>query len=425
MRFEIFILPSRYTDLHHLNKIQSRPQSRRKPINGNNPKKAWLKSLSLILSLAIVIYGAKLLLTPVGHVLGAFLSTSATTISLTLSGKELKNDNGVTNFLIVGLDRRSNIPYSYQGPNGVEERNGFNTDTIIVASFNKNTGSASLLSIPRDLWVTIPGFKTVKTQQGRINSVMAIGDQFAYPGGGMALLAKVSGQDENGKPGILNIPIHYWARLDFDGFAKIIDAVSGVDVFVENSFTDYLYPISGQENSDCDPADPEYLCRFKKISFKKGLQHMNGETALEFARSRHALGEEGSDFSRAKRQQKVIMAVKDKVLSADTFFDLSKIKNLYNILSDNKNISASIDVSDLPLFYLLAKKFSLIEAQSYVLDDSAGESLLYHPSEDLFGGAWVLLPKGGNFDQIKVFVQQIFYNSQPPKTPTSPIPSRN
>lgn len=396
--------------------------SGRKPISGNksNPKKAWLKSLFLIFSLAIVIYGGKLLLTPVGQVLGAFLSTSATTISLTLSGKELKNDNGVTNFLVVGLDRRSNIPY---------ESNSFNTDTIIVASFNKNTGSASLLSIPRDLWVTIPGFKTVQTQQGRINSVMALGDQFAYPDGGMALLAKVLGQDENGKPGILNIPIHYWLRVDFDGFAKVIDAVGGVDVLVENSFTDSLYPIPGQENNDCGATDPEYLCRFEQISFKKGLQHMSGETALEFARSRHAaLSSEGSDFSRAKRQQKVIMALKDKVLSADTLFDLSKIKNLYNILSDSKNILSSVEASDLPLFYLLAKKFSLIEPQSYVLDDSDNpESLLYHPSEDLFGGAWILLPKEGfsKFDKIKDFVQQIFYNSQPLQAPISPIPSKN
>lgn len=422
-------MTNRYTDLHHLNKIQPRPIPGRKPINGHksSPKKTWLKSFFLIFSLAIVIYGTKLLLTPVGHVLGAFLSTSATTISLTLSGKELKNDNGVTNFLIVGLDRRSNIPYSYQGPNGVEERNGFNTDTIIVASFNKNTGSASLLSIPRDLWITIPGFKTVQTQQGRINSVMAIGDQFAYPGGGMALLAKVLGQDESGKPGILNIPIHYWLRVDFDGFAKVIDAVGGVDVLVENPFTDYLYPIPGMENSDCGAADPEFLCRFEKISFKTGLQHMNGETALAFARSRHSLSSEGSDFARAKRQQKVIMAVKDKVLSADTLFDLSKIKNLYNILSDSKNVLSSVETSDLPLFYLLAKKFSLIEAQSYVLDDSTPESLLYHPSQDLFGGAWVLLPKEelNKFDKIKAFVQQIFYNSLPLPTSISPIPSKN
>jgi len=353
-------------------------------------------------------YGGKLLLTPVGQVLGAFLSTSATTISLTLSGKELKNDNGVTNFLIVGLDRRSNM----SGPN--------NTDTIIVASFNKNTGSASLLSIPRDLWITIPGFKTVQTQQGRINSIMAIGDQFAYPGGGMALLAKVLGQDENGKPGILNIPIHYWLRVDFNGFAKIIDAVGGVDVLVDNTFTDYLYPIPGKENYDCGALDPEYLCRFEQISFKKGLQHMNGETALEFARSRHALGPEGSDFSRAKRQQKVIMAVKDKVLSADTLFDLSKIKNLYNILSDSKNVLSSVETSDLPLFYLLAKKFSLIEAQSYVLDDSNSESLLYHPSEDLFGGAWILLPKGGNFNKVKAFVQKIFYELPSPTASLTP-----
>lgn len=356
---------------------------------------------------------------PIGQVLGAFLSTSATTISLAISGKELKNDNGVTNFLIVGIDRRSNIPYSYKGPNGITEYNGFNTDTIIIASFNKNTASASLLSVPRDLWINIPGFKTVLPQQGRINSVMALGDQFGYPQGGMSLLAKVLEND-------LGTPIHYWIRVDFDAFEKTIDAVDEVDVFVENSFTDYLYPIYGQENNDCGGSDPEYLCRFKKVSFEKGLQHMNGETALEYARSRHALGIEGSDFSRAKRQQKVIMALKDKILSSDTFFDLGKIKSLYAVMTDKQNVSANIDVSDLPLFYSLGQKFSLIEAKSYVLDNSDNpDSLLYHPSMDQFGGAWVLLPRGGNFNKIKEFIQKIFYSSSQKEISPSPTSSTN
>lgn len=414
-------MSSRYTDLYQLtkNKHSSLPQRGR---NGTTPRgkknSSWLKSILFIFSFAIVVYTVKIFITPVGHVLGSFLTSSATTISIALSGRELKNDQGVTNVLIVGLDKRSVIPYSYKGPGGVVEKNGFNTDTIIIASFNKNTGSATLLSVPRDLWVDIPGFNSngtvVQPQQGRINSIMAIGDQFNYPGGGIPLLAKVIEGD-------LGIPIHYWVRVDFQALVKAVNAVSGVDVYVDRSFTDFMYPIEGQE-------DASWGQRYKTVSFTQGLTHMDGQTALEFSRSRHSIGPEGSDFARAQRQHKVIVALKDKVLSTDTLFDLNKIKSLYDILTNpqDQNILTNVELADLPIIYATAQKFSLAQVQSYVLDDGTGPGgLLYNPPVEQFSGAWVLIPKGGgslneNFQAIRNFVHQIFYNPLAPAPTAAP-----
>jgi LCP family protein required for cell wall assembly len=205
---------------------------------------------------------------------------------------------------------------------------------------------------------------------------------------------------------VLGIPIHYHVVVNFALFKDVVDILGGVEVPVENAFTDSLYPIEGMED-----AQPE-SARYETISFPKGLVKMDGETALKYARSRHGDSGEGTDFARARRQQNLITAVKQKALSAQTLLDLSKIKSLYDLYS--KSLDTDLDLSSLQLFYDLSRSNSFDNIRALVLDDrSEGEDggLLYAPTDlTLYGGKYVLIPKAGDYSQIHAYMQKYLFN---------------
>src|SRR5690606_13980241 len=265
----------------------------------------------------VLLFGVYSFLPPIKDSLASMLSGSSAAFSYFVNGSpELHKDGGKTNVLLLGIDKRADEDYSYRGPDGIISKNSFRTDTIIVASYNYDTEKVTMLSIPRDLWVEVPAFGDVQRQSMKINGVYAIGDVYNYPGGGQALLSKVISD-------LFDVPIHYSARIDFEGFRKAIDSVGGIDLVVKNSFTDYQYPIEGKE--DAWPIST----RYKVLSFESGLQHMDGQTALEFARNRHASGIEGTDFARADRQQLVITAFKEKIFAPETIKSPDALLKLY------------------------------------------------------------------------------------------------
>ena len=178
------------------------------------------------------------------------------------------------------LDDRINFLLLGQG--GVGHEGPYLTDTIIFASLKPSTKELAMFSIPRDFYVKIP-----KNGWARINSANSIGETTDYDGGGSAYTAKII-ED------VFDQPVHYWLRVDFDAFQKIIDDLGGVNVCVDHSFTDEYYP---DENFGYEP-----------VEFEEGCQKMNGDTALKFSRSRHGTNGEGSDFARSARQQKIILA---------------------------------------------------------------------------------------------------------------------
>jgi LCP family protein required for cell wall assembly len=292
-----------------------------------------------------------------------------------ISGAEkLTTTDNRTNFLVLGLDRR----------NKESTVSGTLTDTIILGSVAEDGTGAVMLSIPRDLWV--PYAKS--EYSGRINAV--------YAWGGIAALKETIER-------ILAVPIHYFVVVDFEGFEKAVDAVGGVEVDVLRSFDDFEYPIEGKE--DVLPESD----RYQHIHFDQGIQIMTGERALQFARSRHAQGDEGTDFARAARQQKIILALKEKVLSAQTFFNPSRIKILYDIFKDS--IETNISLNDALAVYDLSKKLDSSQVKSAVLD---GE-LLYNPTDAApYNGAWVLLPKSGDFSAIQQKVKELFFPAKNP-----------
>ena len=196
----------------------------------------------------------------------------------------------VVHILLLGLDWTSNL-------------GGQNTDVIVVAAINKDTKQVSMLSIPRDLWVYIPDYVW-----SRINIAHKIGHRTGYPGGGPGLLAEVLRIN-------LGIPsIDHWVRVDFDGFARVIDALGGVEMTV-------ACPVNLRYKPPTSETQEERI-------LEPGVHHMDGDTALRYVRTRRGT----SDFDRARRQQQFLKAVWSQFKSPDI---LLKIPGLWSALSDS------------------------------------------------------------------------------------------
>lgn len=297
-----------------------------------------------------------------------FTDGSGDLLSL-LSGHEaqqLKGESsGRTNILLLGV--------------GDEGHDGATlSDTMIVASIDAKTKNVAMFSIPRDLYVQIPG-----NGYAKINAAHAYGEKEKLEGGGPALAKTVIEKT-------LGITIHYYVRVDFSGLQKIVDSLGGVTVDVENGFCDYNYPVERK-------GDTSTVC------FKKGPQEMNGTKALQYSRSRHALGVEGSDFARSKRQQKLLVAIKDKALSANTVFNPKKSLDFLAALGDH--IKTDFTPAELPRLYEISKEVDQTKIINRNFDSSA-EGLLVSSNSPETG--YILKPRTGNFKEIQEVLKNIF-----------------
>ncbi len=249
------------------------------------------------------------------------------------------------------------------------------TDTIMVASVSLTDNKVSLFSVPRDIWV--PSIRA------KINS--------SYHWGNF-VLAKATVSE------VVGMPINYAVLLDFQGFEKIIDAVDGVDVTVKNAFIDKKYPVAGRE------ADPCLTCRYETIEFKQGVTHMNGVTALKFVRSRYAEGPEGTDLARSDRQQQVIKALTQKLLTTDILLSPEKIQTIIKVVESS--IQTDIPASTLPI---LARKF--FDSRQNLGSFAIPEELLVNPPiSPKYDKQYVFLPRIGSWSEIHEWVKKILSN---------------
>jgi len=222
----------------------------------------------------------------------------------------------------------------------------------------------------------------------KINNINAFAEAKEPGSGGLAVSQSLSD--------ILNIPIDYYVRVDFTSFAKIIDTLNGIEVNVANTLDDYKYPILGNENAPWEE-------RYEHLHINQGWQKMNGSLALKYARSRHALGREGSDFARAKRQQKILQAIKDKVNSFTVLLNPVKISSLISQIQDNFNTNFKIwEMLQLWNNYQGIKNEEII---TKVIDNSPSGLLTDIITVD---GAYILTPRGGDFTEIQYLVNNIF-----------------
>lgn len=323
--------------------------------------------------------------------------------------------------VIKRLQNGERISVLLVGFGGPGHDGGYLTDSIQVMTFDPKEGSITLISLPRDLFIQIPAQNGRGGYWGRINEAytagmgnvdrneMRVSYEKHEAGGQLAMKAVAQ---------VLGIPIDYWISMDFVGFKQFIDAIGGVDVNVEKAFVDYQYP-----NNDDASVDPSY----RTVRFAAGMQHMDGETAIAFARSRYS-AEDGNDFSRSRRQQLLMSAVKDKLFRAET---IPRLLSLLDAFEGHLRMSFSFTEAKDLLGWGQAqaranRNFSI---RTGVIAEG---QLLY--STTLASGAFVLFPRAGQgeYSAIHRYVSNLLAEGASPSpgsgtpgtpgTPTTPSP---
>jgi polyisoprenyl-teichoic acid--peptidoglycan teichoic acid transferase len=394
-------------------------------IENNQPKKRlWLR-MALFL-IAIVIIAGSAFAWKTGFILNKISQGDANlfkSLVKSLPGADKKlsgEDEGRVNILLLGMRG--------EGVTG----GGLLADTIIVLSIHpkkdgEDAARASLISIPRDLYVKVPG----QDWQAKINAVYAEGEKRELHKGGIddmrAIVGEISG---------LNIP--YAITINFQGFKDLVNAVGGVTVNLDQPFEEGLqfrglkgrcdgikYTVfSGEyeekyirrKNGTYYTNPKRYPLCFEKMTtqgiselecggdFKlpAGDNLLDGDKALCYARSR----ETSSDFARAGRQQEIIKLIKEKALSLGTLTDFSKINAILNSLGNN--VSTNMEAWEMKrLFDLYQKTGDIGNINQKVLDTSEN-GLLYFPERSRYPGAGsIILPVGDNYDRVR----ELFANS--------------
>ena len=262
------------------------------------------------------------------------------------------------------------------GIGGDNHPGGQLADTIIIASIDPFAKEVAMLSVPRDLYLNVPGFWST-----RVNAAHAIGEEQSfeeagYPDGGVGLLQKTL-EDT------LDIPIHYYVRVDFNAFEHAVNAVGGVVLDVEK-------PVY----------DPTFAWEWQVLDVDVGEQYFDGKRALFYARSR--LTSPGGDFDRSDRQRDLIVALKEKVLSLGTYANPLKIADLIDAVGNG--VKTNLSISEILRLYEIAGEIQNDKVVSVGLSNGEDGFL----SSSNIGGASVLVPAGGNFVEIQEFVRSIF-----------------
>jgi len=346
----------------------------------NRGQKKILKFLIysvIIATIVLFVFTSRIIMSEDNPIVNTFAFLSQIQHLAQTSENMLKGEeSGRVNVLLLGMG-------------GKNHDGGYLTDTIMIASIEPSTGNVALLSIPRDM--IIP---TESHGLRKINNINAFAEVEEADSGGKATSQALSK--------ILDIPIDYYIRVDFNGFVQIIDELGGIDINVENTLDDPLYPIKGKED------DSDYYSRYEHLYVPKGLTHMDGELALKYARSRHGLNGEGSDFARSRRQQQILQVVKEQILNMHILF---KPRMISNILSTAKeNISTNLQIWEIVKLWDMIKDTDRSQIVSKVLDNSISGFLVDAISDE---GAYILTPRTGSFDEIQYLVKNIFTGAPP------------
>lgn len=358
-------------------------------------KEPWSSKKKIIVSVVIVvvaIIGA--FIWKAGSVASQITSSdggllSGIAKSLPTAKDRLKmTEDGRINIALMGM-RGKNVPGG-----------GLLADTIMVLTIKPAENKASLISVPRDLYVTLP-----TGGQQKINAAYHYGEEQGE-GGGLSAMKEVLGT-------ITGQPIHYAASINFAGFTELIDNLGGIDITLAESFDE---PMQFNEERVCDPNvftkpsgnyetkidhrgkvvaqypkcfNPDVECG-GDFSLPSGTQVMSGETALCYARSRVT----SSDFDRAHRQQEVLKAVQEKALSVGVLTSITTLTDMMTTLGDN--LRTDMELWEMKKFLEIYQGLENVNTQQKVLENSE-EGLLYSP--DNMDG-YYLLPRGENYDHI-------------------------
>jgi len=314
----------------------------------------------IVLCICAGVFGSKILLS----------SESITVITQNFFKNFLESEDQ-----ILQGESDNRINFLMLGVGGGDHEGAQLTDTIILGSLQLNPLKAAMISIPRDFLIFIDGYGYRK-----INSLNALKES-EEEGSGPGFLSQTLART-------FNMPIHYYLKVDFSAFKNFVDEIGGVDIYVENAFTDYLYPTE------------DFL--YQTIKFEKGWQNMNGDQVLKYVRSRHGNNGEQGDFSRGKRQQNAITAIKNKVLNKDTWLNPKTIYSLLQSYQDN--INTNLEVWEILKLITLAKNLQTQDIIKFGLSDDYNNYL----QASNYQGAYVLTAKDKTYGEIQNVINNIF-----------------
>ena len=277
-----------------------------------------------------------------------------------------KTDDGRTNVLLLGM-RGVNVPGG-----------GLLADTIMIASFKDDEDKIALMSIPRDLYVKVPG----KDYRSKINAVYAYGEENGA-GNGISEMKKAVSE-------VTGLTIDYGVVTNFVGFQQLVDAVGGIEIVLETNFYETSQFVKGNE------CGGEFI-------LPKGKNVLNGEIALCYARAR----EHTSDYDRAKRQQVILQALKDKLVSLGTLTDFSKVSKVLDALGHN--VKTDMSSGEMKKFYSFYSGMNNPEIFQRVFENSP-EGLLMVPQNVPALAGFVLIPRAGwdNYSEMHAICNNIF-----------------
>ena len=299
-----------------------------------------------------------------------------------LSSTKLKGeDQGRVNILLAG--NSADDP----GHGGAEL-----TDSIMILSIDTKTNRAFMMSVPRDLWVKVP-----RNGHEKINGAYVDGESQdfsanGYPDGGMGLLEEVIERN-------FGIKLNYYALIDYQALKQAVDAVGGVDIVVKSNDPRGLY----------DPSiDYSAHPHRSLVKFTNGPHHLNGQQALGYARARgDAYGSYGfamADFDRTAHQRQLLVALKEKAISAGVLANPAKLSSLSDAAGNNVKTDFKLD--EVHRLYDIMKKINSNDIKSLSLNDADGKNLL--DSYSAPDGSSALIPAAGldDFSDIKAFMRK-------------------
>ncbi len=337
----------------------------------------------VIVALVLLILGVG------GYVGGKFLYNSAKvfhgSVFSVLSTTKLKGeDTGRVNFLLAG---NSADDPGHDGANL--------TDSIMLISIDTKDNTAFMLSIPRDLWVDIPGYGHAKINEAYVDGQTGNFSAAGYPSGGMGLLEEVVQQN-------FGIDINYYALIDYNAFRDAVNAVGGIDINVQSEDPRGLY----------DPSI-DWSTHGPLVKLTNGEHHLTGEQALDLARARgDAYGSYGfpqSDFDRTAHQRQMLLALKTKIFTAGVLANPVALGRLFDALG--ANVRTDMTLSEARRLYDLGKNINNSKIQSVSLNNVNGSNLLANYTSPTHQTTLITAAGIDDFSQIQQLLQQLTSNN--------------
>jgi anionic cell wall polymer biosynthesis LytR-Cps2A-Psr (LCP) family protein len=309
-------------------------------------------------------------------------------------------DPGETIAIDTDITEKNVISILLLGYGGAGHQGGYLSDVIQIIQFNFETKKIAFISIPRDLFVSLPNGQT-----GKINGAFSMGNS-KDPIHSGAQVAKQMATTVTG------IPIDAFISVDFNGFKRAIGGpFGGLEVTVSETLDDKWYPIKGEEQNTCGMSpekvaeltntysgfalESKFECRYEHIYYPPGVHHMEGGDALAYVRSRH--GSAGGDFSRSKRQQELLLAIRDKLFSLEA---LENVPRFFKELIAHTDTDLTTDI-----ILALVPKLATTEDMDHVGVTLSTANVL--SSTKSSAGAYIIVPNAGqnNWGETQQYIQ--------------------